>query len=101
MAGMCGNILFPLEKVKTLKAYFTGPGDKPELNDYDTIVKLCDQWIPVMPPEVTRAKPPVVPESGRLSRPRNWGKTIRPHHCSLAREGAHREVSISFGGCSA
>ena len=100
MAGMSGDILFPLEKVKALKAYFTGRRDKPELSDYDTVVKLCDQWIPVIPPEVTRSERLFVPESARLSRPRNWGKIIRPLRSSLAREGAHREVSISFGGCS-
>ena len=100
MAGMSQDILFPLEKVKvkTLKASFTEQRDKPELNDYDTFVKLCNQLISVMAPEVTCAKPPFVPESAR-SRPRNWGTITRSLRCRLAREDAHREVSISLGGC--
>src|ERR1035441_7971282 len=58
MAGMSQDILFPLEKVKvkTLKASFTEQRDKPELNDYDTFVKLCNQLISVMAPEVTCAQ---------------------------------------------
>jgi serine/threonine-protein kinase len=78
--------------------YFTEQRDKPELNDYDTFVKLCNQLISVMAPEVTCAKPPFVPESAR-SRPRNWGTITRSLRCRLAREDAHREVSISLGGC--
>ena len=99
MAGMSGNILFALGKIKATKAYFTGLRDKPELNDLDTILKLCNQLLSVMSPEITCAKPPFLPESARLSRPRNWGTITRPLRCRLAREDAHREVSISFGGC--
>jgi hypothetical protein len=46
---MTDKMLFSLERVKALKAYFitcrAGLKGKPEWNDYDTAAKLCDQLV--------------------------------------------------------
>ena len=54
------NIVFPIEKVKALRAYYrqcsAGMKGRAEWNDYETAAKLCDQVLGLMAGDETPAR---------------------------------------------